>query len=116
MDSKRRSMYHRKRKGMKYFIGSIDITNGEYEYEYPRIIEAPDYKSACKAMRAEAQEFYGGDCDEDDPDTFYFHGGQVAVSYDVSSEVTKAEWFAYHMSRFLVKWNKNACRGKLTDG
>jgi len=88
----------------KYFVGGLEITCGEYEFHYPYAIEAKDYPSACEIMDNYAKNFYhGGYQDDDKTDSYYFNGGEVAITYTVSDAITKEAWLNWHWNRFHVR-------------
>ena len=86
----------------KYFIGKLKINCGEYEFEYPKAVEAENYEEAEEKMRDYARTFYDGDSTEDYKDCFFFNGGEIAVTFGLFGAVTKEEWLNHNWNRFHI--------------
>ncbi len=78
-------------KKTKFIILHLEIRNGEYEYNSKTVHEIGNRKNADAFGRNYAKEFYSN-FSYADGDTFYFNGGEVAVTSQSANEITKAEY------------------------
>ena len=93
---------------MKLFASNIHIRTGEYEFDYPLMIEAKSQKDAIDYANNYAKNFY---IDEDvetlDQDyefpSYEFHCGCVIVNIDFVIEVKdEKEWLEKFEHRFKI--------------
>jgi hypothetical protein len=88
---------------MKYYLGSLNITLGEYEVDTAIRFSAngnPRLK-----IHDIAEDFYGN-CYCEDDGTYYFNGGEVAVEVGCFEEVSKEVFDSIPNQIAPVLWGK----------
>jgi hypothetical protein len=87
---------------MKYFETMLRIRVGEYEFNYPKIVEAKNVKEATEKVRKYASTFYDDKSDEDYPNSFTFFSGCPIVEILYISGITKEQWLEAQWERGLI--------------
>jgi hypothetical protein len=78
---------------MKYYIRTIGVRTGEYEFELKRVESLPSRTNPHKHFTNIAKNFYNkGEQWFKDKEEFYFFGGEVCAWVDDFKEITKEEF------------------------
>lgn len=75
----------------KFYIGSLDIRNGEYEYEVHVKMALHPNASPSVALDKHGKSFYSGGAEKEDGG-YYFHGRCVFVSAGNSKEISESTY------------------------
>ena len=77
---------------MKTYHYTLEERNGEQEYSYQYLIHAKDKDEALEIAEDYAKTFYDDEGVELDEDTYYFFGGEIAVTIDLLVEKSKEDF------------------------
>jgi hypothetical protein len=78
---------------MRYFFKEIKVRTGEYEFEQRSTHTCEDNEDIDKILDDYIQDYYSNECEDMfDNEEYYFFGGEVAVSLNNVTEITKEEY------------------------
>lgn len=80
---------------MKEFLCTLEFRTGEYGVPFYHIVKAANFKSAENKIQKWLKQFYPGQFDERDGNTYYYLGGEVAVEIDGINLLDKVNFLKF---------------------